>query len=160
MKNTPTLLLRLVVVGIAALALFLTVLIAYVIAVGWADEYPAYELLRYPMVSALAVSVAPVLLAAWQVMKLLGYIDKNIAFSNLSVTAVRKIKHFAFIAAALYAVALPGAYIMAESDDAPGLVLIATAFVCVPIAIGIFAAVVQGLFQNAIDIKSENDLTV
>ena len=49
---------------------------------------------------------------------------------------------------------------MAELDDAPGLGVIALAFVCMPLVIATFAAVLEKLLQNAIDIKSENDLTV
>lgn len=49
---------------------------------------------------------------------------------------------------------------VADADDAPGVVLIGMAITFAPIAIVVFAAVLQKLLKNAIDIKSENDLTV
>ncbi|MGV2643750.1 DUF2975 domain-containing protein, partial [Clostridium perfringens] len=47
-----------------------------------------------------------------------------------------------------------------EKDDAPGIILIGMALIFASIVIAVFAAVLQKLLQEAIDIKSENDLTV
>jgi hypothetical protein len=60
----------------------------------------------------------------------------------------------------LYVIALPFVYIIAEVDDAPGLAVIGMVMIFAPMVIAVFAAVLQRLLQEAIDIKSENDLIV
>jgi hypothetical protein len=49
---------------------------------------------------------------------------------------------------------------VAEKDDAPGAVLIGLVFIFATLIVGVFAAVLERLLQNAIELKSENDLTV
>jgi ABC-type tungstate transport system substrate-binding protein len=51
-------------------------------------------------------------------------------------------------------------YPIADADDAPGLIIIGAAIACAPVVIAVFAAVLERLLQSAIDLKSENDLTV
>ena len=48
----------------------------------------------------------------------------------------------------------------ADLEDAPGVVLIGLIFTFAPLIIATFASIFQKMLQNAIDIKSENDLTV
>ncbi len=57
-------------------------------------------------------------------------------------------------------VALPFVYIMAEVDDAPGLIVIGMVPIFASMVIAVFAAVLQRLLKEAIDIKAENDLIV
>ena len=54
----------------------------------------------------------------------------------------------------------PFFYIAAKSEDAPGIMVIGLVMVFAPMVIAVFAAVLQRLLQNAIVIKSENELTV
>lgn len=84
----------------------------------------------------------------------------NKAFSEISVVSLRKIKYCGFIISCLYVLALPLVYVIAEWDDAPGLIIVGMAMVGAPFTIAVFAAVLQRLLKEAIDIKSENDLTV
>ncbi len=49
---------------------------------------------------------------------------------------------------------------MAERDDAPGIIIIGMIMIFASLVIAVFAAVLQRLLKDAIDIKSENDLTV
>ena len=55
---------------------------------------------------------------------------------------------------------MPLFYLIAEIDDAPGIILIGMVIIFASMVIAVFAAVLQRLLQEAIDIKSENDLTV
>jgi Protein of unknown function (DUF2975) len=105
-------------------------------------------------------SAIPYYMALYQALKLLSYIDKNQAFSQVSVTALKKIKKCAITISGLYVVALPFVAIIAEWDDAPGLIIVGMVMVGAPMVIAVFAAVLQRLLQEAINIKSENDLTV
>lgn len=95
-----------------------------------------------------------------QAIKLLGYVDKNKAFSKLSVIALRKIAYCGVAISITFAASLPFLYIWAEYEDAPGLIVIGMIMTLAPLAVTVFAAVVQRLLNEAIRIKSENDLTV
>jgi hypothetical protein len=55
---------------------------------------------------------------------------------------------------------VPLLYPFADQDDAPGVLIVGFVIACVPIVVSVFAAVMEKLFKNAIQIKSENDLTV
>ncbi|SFF04543.1 Protein of unknown function [Paenibacillus algorifonticola] len=56
--------------------------------------------------------------------------------------------------------AMPLFYLLAEKDDAPGIIVIGMVMIFASMVIAVFAAVLQKLLKEAIDIKSENDLTV
>ncbi|PAF37668.1 hypothetical protein CHH69_09800 [Terribacillus saccharophilus] len=130
------------------------------IAFGSADYYPEVEFLKYPALVGLYVTALAYFLALYQSFRLLSYIDKNVAFSDLSVKALKNIKHCAITISIVYVILLPLIYVVAERDDAPGLILVGMALIFAPLVVAIFAAVLQKLLKNAIDIKSENDLTV
>ncbi|WP_425435904.1 DUF2975 domain-containing protein [Oceanobacillus senegalensis] len=99
-------------------------------------------------------------IALYQAFKLLSYIDKNRAFSEIFVRALKKIKHCAILISCLYVVGLPLVYLIEEWDDAPSLIIVGMVSVFASIVIAVFAAVLHKLLQEAIDIKSENGLTV
>ena len=121
---------------------------------------PAYAHMLYPIVIGMYVSSIPFYMALYQAFKLLGYIDRNKAFSELSVKALKVIKKCALTISTVYLVMLPFVFLVAQSDDAPGLVLVGMVPIFASMVIAVFAAVLQRLLQEAIDIKSENDLTV
>ena len=102
----------------------------------------------------------PFFFALYQAQKLLDYIDKNQAFSELSVQAFRSIKYCALTISGLFAAGMPYVFYVADRDDAPGVALIGFVIIGASFVIATFAAVLQKLVQNAVDIKSENDLTV
>lgn len=121
---------------------------------------PDYANMIYPILAGVLVSVVPFFAALYQALKLLGHIDKNVAFSELSVKALKNIKYCAVIISALYVVVIPFVYLLAEKDDAPGLIIIGMTPIFASLVIAVFSAVLQRLLKEAIDIKSENDLTV
>lgn len=113
-----------------------------------------------PILLGMYVSAVPFLGALYQTLKLLKYIDKNKAFSPLSVAALKNIKYCAITISALYTAGMPYIFYVAERDDAPGVAALGFVIIFASFVIAVFAAVLQRLLQNAIDIKSENDLTV
>jgi hypothetical protein len=121
---------------------------------------PDYAHMLYPILFGMYVSVIPFFAALYQSFKLLSFIDKNQAFSELSVKALKNIKFCAMTFSGLYVVILPFVFLVAELDDAPGLIIIGMVPVFAAMVIAVFAAVLQRLLQEAIDIKSENDLIV
>lgn len=114
----------------------------------------------YSLLSVLSLSIFPFLAALIQSFKLLNYIDNNKAFSDESVEALRKIKQFAFSIAALHLLSFPLYFIVGEVDDAPGVILVGLMFISAPTIVAVFAAVLQKLLRNALDIKRDNDLTI
>lgn len=74
--------------------------------------------------------------------------------------ALRNIKNCAIAISGLYALGMPLFYLVADKDDAPGIIAIGMIIIFASIVIAVFAAVLQKLLKEAIDIKSENDLTV
>ncbi|WP_206098989.1 DUF2975 domain-containing protein [Paenibacillus nanensis] len=123
-----------------------------------ADYFSAYWV--FPVITIMYVSVIPFFAALYQAFKLLTLIDKSNAFSELSVKALKNIKYCAFAISVLYVASEPFLYLMAEKDDAPGLIVIGMVIIFASLVIGVFAAVLQKLLKNAIAIKSENDLTI
>jgi len=158
MKRGSTLFLKLALIIIAVPVLALAITGAIYLINHPAD--PDYDQLLYPIVIGLYVSTIPFYLAIYQAFKLLNYIDRNLAFSQVSVAALTKIKYSSIMFSAIYVVILPFFFMVAELDDAPGLIIIGGIPVFASLVIAVFAAVLQRLLQEAIHIKSENDLTV
>lgn len=122
------------------------------------DTYPDYWV--YPIIIAMYLSAIPFYTALYQAYKLLGYIDRNQAFSKLSVKALKNITYCAIAICVFYAAAEPFVYFIADKEDAPGLIVVGLVVIFASLVIAVFAAVLQKLLKNAIDIKSENDLTI
>jgi len=114
----------------------------------------------YGFLTVMYLSAIPFFFALYQAFKLLNYIDRNEAFSELSVQALKKIKYCAIAISILYVPGLPFFYIAAELEDAPGIMLIGLGIIFASTIIAVFAALLQKLLKAAIDIKSENDLTI
>jgi hypothetical protein len=154
MNRGSTNFLRLVIfligTGVLALCLFVLPRVIGSIDLGGYD----------PILLGMYVPAIPFFVALYQALRLLSYIDKNKAFSSLSVTALKNIKYCALAISALYAAGMPYIFYVADKDDAPGVVAIGLVIIFASFVIAVFAAVLQRLLQNAIAIKSENDLTV
>lgn len=121
---------------------------------------PEFDLVYYLVSIVFDASAIPFYFALYQAFKLLRYIDKNNAFSQLSVNALRNIKFCAITISCMHVLLLPLFYLFAEKDDAPGVIFVGLVVPFASIVIAVFAAVLQKLLKNAIDIKSENDLTI
>lgn len=158
MKRGTTLFLKIAVIFIG-----LPVLAVCLFGLFWLMNNPAnpdYDQLLYPIIMGMYVSAIPFFIALYQAFKLLNHIDKSQAFSDLSVKALKKIKFCALIISGLYVVILPFVFGVAQMDDAPGLVLVGMVPIFASLVITVFAAVLQRLLQDAIEIKQENDLIV
>lgn len=122
---------------------------------------PLFSSVNILFLFGLYASAIPFFIALYQTLKLLSYIDKRKAFSEPSVKVLRNIKYCALAVCAFYmAGVMPMIYCIAELDDAPGLIFIGLLVGLSPFVIAAFAGILQKLLQEAIDIKSENDLTL
>ena len=123
------------------------------------ELYPDIAYMKSLVLILLYGAAVPFYFALYQAFKLLRYIDENTAFSELSVKALKNIKCCAITISSLYVLGLPLFRFIAKKVDPPiglmGLIIIFASLV-----IAVFAAILQRLLQEAINIKSENDLTV
>lgn len=160
MKRFSIIVLRLAVVaaGLAILALCFGG--TWVVVAVWeADQ--AHRIIMSVMLGGLYLSAIPFCIALHHTMKLLGYIDSERAFSQLSVEALEKIRRCAIAAfAACTLGGLPFFYYWAETDDAPGLIIIGLAIAGGVFVGAILASIIKRLLQDAIEVKAENDLTI
>ncbi len=160
MKKGSTWFLRGVIAFMAIVVLALCVFALPSIKTGAALEFPGAIGLLNIFITALYLSVIPFFIALYQGLKLLNLIDKNQAFSQLSVGAFKTIKYCGIAISICYVACVPYFFHVAEVDDAPGVGALALVLTCIPLAVSTFAAVLQKVFENALNMKSENDLTV
>jgi di/tricarboxylate transporter len=159
-KRSSTIFLQVVIVliGIGALALMLWEphlegrnAHATLFEIYFKDPFLAYAYLA---------SVA-FFVALFQAFRLLGYIGQNNVFSLDSVRALRTIKYCAMALVAMIGAAVAYLFIVVRGkDDIAGGVAMGLLMMFISVVIGAAAAVFERLLQNAVDMKSENDLTV
>lgn len=120
-----------------------------------------YLILSRVLLGVTCAAAIPFYIALYQSFKLLGYIDTNRAFSDLSVKALKIITWSSLVEFLICALGgLPFTYFLAEKEDAPGLILIGMAITGVVFVIFVFTSVLNRLLQDAIMMKSEIDLTI
>lgn len=158
MKRSSTIFLQMVVilVGIGALALML-----------WephiegrnahATLYQIY--FNDPFLAYAYIASLPFFAALYQAFKVLGYVRQNKTFSPAAVKALRIIKYCGI--SIIGFVAVGEIFIMlGNSDDRPPAVFMGILITFGSIVIATAAAMFERILQNAVGIKSENDLTV
>lgn len=138
--------------GLAVLALCIFVLPAGIRS----DNTGMYR----PILLGMYIPAIPFFIGIYQTLKLLHYIDMNKAFSEQTVRTLQTIVYCGISIGVLYLLGLPYIFTAADKDDAPGVVLLGLIFTFAPLGVAVVAAILKNLLQNAIDMKSENDLTV
>jgi len=163
MKKGSTIFLRVVIVLIGIVAL--GVLIRFPMTEGRAVNLDLFSIYSDPFIIYGYLASIPFFVALYQAFKLLGYIGKNKVFSLSSVKALRNIKYCSIIQGALIMMAaiyirLSFSVKSVTDDDPAGFIAISIVATFISIVIATAAAVFEKTLQSAIDIKSENDLTV
>ena len=159
MKKISILFLKTVIVliGIVALAM----LIWFPLTEGRATNLDLFSIYFDPFILyGYVVSIA-FFVALYKAFRLLGYIGQNKIFTTTSVNTLKSIKHCAIAISILIVVA--GLIIKIshnKEDDPAGFIAICIITTFASIVIATTAAIFQKLLQNAIDMKSENDLTI
>lgn len=163
MKKNSTIFLQVVIVliGIVTLA----IMIRFPLTEGRAANLDLFSIYADPFIVFGYLASIPFFIALYQAFKLLGYIGQNKVFSLNSVKALRTIKYCAIILSFLIVIAaiyIRVSYGMSptEDDDPAGFVAMAIVTTFISIVIATAAAVFERTLQSAVDIKSENDLTV
>ena len=159
MKRSSTIFLQIVIVfiGIGALALLL-----------WepriegrnahATNFEIY--FKDPFLLLVYLGSLPFFAGLYQAFKVLGYTGQNKVFSHEAVKALRTIKYCATIIIGFVVVAEIIIMLTHGNDDAAGGIFMGVLITFGSIVIATAAAMFERILQNAVDIKSENDLTV
>ena len=120
----------------------------------------AFEIyFKDPFLAYAYVASIPFFVALYQGFRLLGYARQNKVFSEPAVKALRTIK---FCAIAIIGFVAVGEIfiLMQDSDDRAGGVFMGVLITFGSVVIAAAAATFERILQNAVDLKSENDLTV
>jgi hypothetical protein len=112
-----------------------------------------------PFLAYVYLGSIPFFMALFQGFKVLGYAGKNQVFSQAAVKSLRTIK-FCAIAMIGFVAGAEIFILMHESDDRAGGVMMGVFVAFVSIVMATAAATFERILQNAVDMKSENDLTV
>jgi len=158
MKRGSTLFLKIVILLIAVSVL--GGMIWFPPTEGRAINLDLMSIYSDPFIIFVYIGSIPFFVGLYQAFKLLNLIDDNKAFSQLAVNTIRNMKLAALSLIGFIILALVYIRFIANGDDVAGPTMLG---VCVALAFGVIAtgaSVFQKLFHNAVDIKSENDLTV
>lgn len=161
MKTSSTIFLRTVIVLIAIGALALMLWEPHLegrnanatfFQISFNDPFLAYAYLA---------SIA-FFIALYQAFKLLGYVARNEVFSQRSVKALRTIKYCALTLIAFLAGAEAFFFLVqrGKGEDIAGGVMMGLILIFICVVIGTAAALFERTLQSAVELKSENDLTV
>ena len=159
MKRSSTIFLQAVVVLIGIVAL--VVMIRFPLTEGRAANLDLFSIYADPFIIYGYLASIAFFVALYQAFKLLGYIRQNKVFSLNSVKALRTIKHCAIVLS--ISIVMAGLYIRifhAKDDDPAGFLAVCIVTTFISIVVATAAAVFEKTTQSAVDIKSENDLTV
>jgi hypothetical protein len=160
-KRSSTLFLQAVVVLVGVVTLALMLLEPHLEG-GNAHASLFQMYFNDPFLACVYIGSIPFFVALFQAFKLLGYIGQNKVFTQAAVNALKTIKYCVFITAG--AIVAADVYLRVAAfngnDDPAGAVMLGMIVIFVLIVIGTAAAVFEKTLQSAVDIKSENDLTV
>jgi len=163
MKRISTVFLQAVIVliGIVALA----ILTLFPLTEGRATNLDLFSIYFNPFILYGYASSIAFFVALYKAFKLLGYIGQNKIFSSSSVMSLKSIKYCAIVLS--ISIVLAGLFIMFthnkvdnKEDDPAGFIAICIVTTFVSIVVATAAAIFEKILQNAIDMKSENDLTI
>jgi hypothetical protein len=158
MKRSSTIFLQTVIVliGIGALALML-----------WephiegrnahATTFEIY--FKDPFLAFAYTASVPFFVALYQAFRVLGYAGQNKMFTPEAVQALRTIKYCALAIVGFVVVSVIF-LLRGDPEDRPPGVVMRVVFTFGSIVIATAAAMFERILQNAVDLKSENDLTV
>jgi hypothetical protein len=161
MQKSSTVFLRIVIVliGVAALALLL-----------WEPQVEGVNKNRTnfeiyfqdPFLALVYAGSIPFFMALYQAIRALGYVGRNQVFSPEVVKALRIIKYCALAIIGFVVVEEMWILLMSGRDnDNPGAPIFMGMLIILPsIVVATVAAMLERILQNAVDLKSENDLTV
>jgi hypothetical protein len=159
LKRVSTIFLQAVIVLIGIVALF--IMIRFPLTEGRAAKLDVVSIYADPFILYGYAASIVFFVALYKAFRLLGYIGQNKVFSPEAVGSLRSIKYCAIVLSALIAVAAIYVRIFHSDDDDPaGFIAISIVTIFASVVVATAAAIFQRILQSAMDMKSENDLTI
>lgn len=158
MKRGSTLFLKVVILLIAIGAL--AGMIRFPQTEGRAANLDLISIYTDPFIIYIYIGSIPFFIGLYQAFKLLNLIDAHRAFSQGAVNTLKNMKFASLSLIGFIALAMLYIRFFAHGDDPAGPTAIGIIVSFVVAVIATASAVFQKLLQNAVDMKSENDLTV
>jgi len=158
MKRAATVFLRVVLVLVAIGALALLLWEPQIEGVNaHATQVEIY--FHDPFLAYMYIASIPFFTGLYQAFKVLGYVGRGELFSPSAVKSLRIIKYCAI--AIIGFVVLGEVFILSqESDDHAGGVAVGIMIIFASVVVATAMSVLEHSLQNAVNMKSENDLTV
>jgi hypothetical protein len=158
MKRSSTLFLKVVLLLLAIAVL--VGMIRFPLTEGRANNLNLISIYTDPFIIYIYIASIPFFVGIYQAFKLLHFIEANKAFSQGAVNTLKNMKFaslslIGFIVCAVFYIRF---FVHGDDPAGPTMLGILASFGVAVIATA--AAIFQKLFQNAVDLKSENDLTV
>jgi len=126
-----------------------------------ANATPFEIYFKDPFLAYVYVASIPFFVALYQAFRVLTYVRHETTFSPATVKALRTIKYCALAIIGFVAVSvvfMP--FSDPDDDDGPQGVVMRIVITFAWIVVATAAAMFERILQNAVDLKSENDLTV
>jgi hypothetical protein len=114
-----------------------------------------------PFLALVYAGSIPFFMALYQALRALGYVGRNQVFSPHVVRALRTIKYCALAVIGFVVIEEIWILLMNRDSDSPGAPIFLGLLIVLPsIVVATTAGMFERILQNAVDLKSENDLTV
>jgi len=112
-----------------------------------------------PFLAYVYLGSIPLFVALYQGFKVLGYVGQDAIFSSAAVKALRTISYCAMAIVCVVAVSAIF-FLLSTPDDRPAGVFMRILISFPSIVVATTAAMFERIVQKAVELKSENDLTV
>lgn len=157
MKRGSTIFLRVIIVLIGIGALAFMIWEPHVEGVN--AHATVFQMYFNTFVAYAFIASVPFFAALYQAFKLLGYVGQNKVFSPEAVKALRIMKYCALAIIGFVAVSVIF-MLSGDRDDRPAGLFMRILVTFPSIVVATAAAMFEQILQKAVDLKSENDLTV
>jgi len=158
MKKGSTLFLKVVILLIAIVTF--AGLIWFPQTEGRATNLDLVSIYKDPFIVYIYIGSIPFFVGLYQAFKLLNLIDANKTFSQGAVNTLKNVKFASLCLISFIALALSYIHFFVHGDDSAGPTMLGIVFSFTSLIIATAAAAFEKILQNAVNIKSENDLTV
>ncbi|EEI20315.1 hypothetical protein HMPREF0497_0884 [Lentilactobacillus buchneri ATCC 11577] len=142
--------LKLVLVGLKLGVLLLCVLAFPALLKKLGVIYPQYVVERLLFMTSLYTSAILFYVAGINAYRILNLINQHNVFSATTINAIARIKKMILGMGICYTLFLPFIYRVADSEDAPGLVLMFGVVALVPYVVSVFAAILEKLAKQVV----------
>lgn len=159
MKKISTAFLQVVLLLIAIITL--AILIWFPLTEGRAPNLDLLSIYADPLILYVYAASSAFFITLYKGIRLLGYVGQNQVFSPESVSALRSIRYCAIsLAIMIVGAAIFVSITHPKDDDAAGFLSLCIISTFLTIVMATAVAIFEKILQNALNLKSENDLTI